>query len=87
MLLDFRRQRVEQVFLHHQAALLQQPAFAELHREALKTVAPQLQLGQPGEFPEARRQRLQAVVPQIQSAEFLALKQLWGQSLNLKQRD
>lgn len=84
LLFDLRGQRVEQVFLHHQAAPLQQAAFAQLHRQALQAVAPQLQLGQPGELSEARGQRLQAVVSQVQSAELLALEQLRGQSLDLK---
>lgn len=86
LLFDFRWQGVEQVLLHHQTAPLQQPTLPELHWETLKTVPSQLQLGQPSEFSEAWRQRLQAVVSQIQSAQLLALKQLWGQSLNLKRR-
>lgn len=86
LLFDFRRQRVEQVLLHHQAAPLQQATLAELHGETLETVPSQLQLRQPGELSEARRQRLQAVVSQIQSAQLLALEQLRGQSLDLERR-
>lgn len=86
LLFDFWWQCVEQVLLYHQTAPLQQPTLPELHWETLKTVPSQLQLGQPSEFSEAWRQRLQAVVSQIQSAQLLALKQLWGQSLNLKRR-
>lgn len=84
LLFDLRRQRVEQVLLHHQAAPLQQPALAELHRETLQPVPSQLQLGQRRELPEARRQRPQAVVPQVQSAQLLALEELRGQSLDLR---
>lgn len=86
LLFDFWWQRVEQVLLHYQTALLQQPTLTELHWETLKAVPSQLQLSQAGEFPEAGWQRLQAVVSQIQSTQLLALEQLWGQSLDLKWR-
>lgn len=82
LLFDLRRQRVKQVLLHHQAAPLQEPTLAELHREALQAVSSQLQLRQTGELSKSRGQRLQAIVSQIQSPQFLALEQLWGQSLN-----
>lgn len=52
LLFDFRWQRVEHVLLHHQAAALQQPTLAELHRQTLQTVASQLQLGQAGQLSE-----------------------------------
>lgn len=86
LLFDFRRQRVEHVLLHHQGAALQQPTLAQLHRQALQTVASQLQLGQAGQLSETWRQRLQAVVPQVQSTQLLALEQLRGQSLDLERR-
>lgn len=86
LFLDLGRQGVKEVLLHHQASPLELPALAQLHRQTLQPVAPQLQLRQCRQLAEARRQRLQAVVAQVERAQLLALEQLVGQALDLQRR-
>lgn len=86
LLLDLGGQGVEEVLLHHQARPLELPALAQLHRQALQPVAPQLQLRQRRQLAEARRHWLQAVVAQVERAQLLALEQLVGQALDLQRR-
>lgn len=86
LFLDLGGQRVKEVLLHHQARPLELPALAQLHRQTLQPVAPQLQLRQRRQLAEARRQRLQAVVAQVERAQLLALEQLVGQALDLQRR-
>lgn len=86
LFLDLGGQGVKEVLLHHQASPLELPALAQLHRQTLQPVAPQLQLRQCRQLAEARRQRLQAVVAQVERAQLLALEQLVGQALDLQRR-
>lgn len=86
LFLDLGGQGVKEVLLHHQARPLELSTLAQLHRQTLQAVAPQLQLRQRRQLAEARRQRLQAVVAQVERAELLALEQLVGQALDLQQR-
>ena len=85
-LLHLGGQGVEQVLLHHQATALEQWAFAQLHRQALQSVATQLDLGQAGQLAHPRGQRLQHVVAQVQGPQLPALEELGGQCLNLEVR-
>lgn len=86
LFLDLGGQGVKEVLLHHQARPLELSALAQLHRQTLQPVAPQLQLRQRRQLAEARRQRLQAVVAQVERAQLLALEQLVGQALDLQRR-
>lgn len=87
LLLDLRGQRAEEVLLHNDGAALQQPTLAQLHREALKPVPPQLQLGQAGQLSDTGGHGLQAVVAQVQGPQLPTLEQLGWESLNLKHRN
>ena len=85
-LLHLRGQGVEQVLLHHQATALEQRALAQLHRQALQSVATQLDLGQAGQLAHPRGQRLQHVVAQVQGPQLPALEELGWQRLDLEVR-